>query len=69
MKFENAKTMKASQINEILLQNHRGPNIIQTFCVGNFIVKKTFNNMLLMIFSSFYVSYPNFQVVFLSTIN
>jgi hypothetical protein len=34
--------MKASQINEILLQNHRGPSIIQTFCVGNLIVKKTF---------------------------
>jgi hypothetical protein len=34
--------MKASQINQILLQIHRGPSIIQMFYLGNLSVKKTF---------------------------
>jgi hypothetical protein len=34
--------MKASQINQILLQNHKGPSIIQMFYVGNLIAKTTF---------------------------
>jgi hypothetical protein len=47
--------MKASQINKILLQNHKGPSIIQMFYVGNFIVKKTFKQGVNGFFIPFYL--------------
>jgi len=48
--------MKASQINQILLQNHRGPSIMQMFYVDNLIVKKTFKQHVVNGFFSSFLS-------------